>query len=278
MFENIIGHKEEINYLINELNNDTVSHSYLFLGKSGIGKKLIAKEFAKQILKVNDLETCIDFNLIRKKDDKKQIVVEQVRDEILKDIYIKPISCEKKLYVIDEFENLNVASQNALLKILEEPPKHVCFIIIASTESSILATILSRVSKITFSSLSDDEIKLYVNKNNKIVTDNVIEFSEGSIGVINSIIGDGYIEIFENVERLTNTILASNYIESYKSISQINFNDEHIFDYLMYMLSKNNQYLCINIVQRYKNMLHNNGNYDIVVDNMLLKLIESINK
>ena len=68
MFENIIGHKKEKELLINFLEKDNISHAYLFSGKKGIGKSKIAKEFAKEILKTQSLESCPDFKYITKKE------------------------------------------------------------------------------------------------------------------------------------------------------------------------------------------------------------------
>jgi DNA polymerase-3 subunit delta' len=90
MFENILGHEEELSILKDSILKNTISHSYLFAGPAGIGKLLIASEFAKLILNVDNLNSCPDYKYICKKEDKKNILVEQIRDEIVNDIYIAP--------------------------------------------------------------------------------------------------------------------------------------------------------------------------------------------
>jgi DNA polymerase III gamma/tau subunit len=94
MFENILGHENEINILKNSILNNTISHSYLFSGPAGVGKLLIAKEFAKMILNVDNLNSCPDYKYICKREDKKNILVEQIRDDVINDIYITPATRE----------------------------------------------------------------------------------------------------------------------------------------------------------------------------------------
>ena len=72
MFENILGHEEQKKILLESLKNGNISHSYLFFGPKGIGKCTLAKEFAKNILGVNNLESSPDYRYISKKEDKKE--------------------------------------------------------------------------------------------------------------------------------------------------------------------------------------------------------------
>ena len=81
---------------------------------------------------------------------KKNIAVSQVR-ELKSDAYIKPHMSQKKVFIIDYADTLNEQSQNALLKVLEEPPENVIFILIAETKASFLETIISRCVVLTLS-------------------------------------------------------------------------------------------------------------------------------
>lgn len=276
MFENILGNKEAKEYLTNSFNNDNISHSYLFLGNDGIGKKLVSLEYAKKILKVDNLETCVDFKLVTKKADKKNITVEQIREEILKDIYTAPLSGDKKVYVIDGFEKLNISGQNALLKTLEEPPEYIVIILISSNLSNILPTIISRVNIIKFVKLSSNEMKEYIYSNSLNIKDNMIEFLDGSIGRLNSFLDLDIIDKLENIDKLYNYIYNENYTECITLLNEIDFNNEYIFSYYMYIMHINNKNLCVTIAQRAYNNLKNNGNYDIVIDNMIIKSIDNI--
>ena len=101
MFENIIGHENVKNILEGDIQSGTVSHAYLFSGIEGIGKKLTAIEFAKRLLNTNNLSTCVDYSLIQKAEDKKEIVVEQIRNKIVNDVYVAPATGSYKVYIID---------------------------------------------------------------------------------------------------------------------------------------------------------------------------------
>ena len=277
MFENIVGHEKQKEILSKNIENGNISHSYLFFGNSGIGKKKIAYEFAKKILNTSNLENNPDFKVISKREDKKDILVEQIRKEIIDDIYIVPATGDRKVYIIDDAQDLNIAAQNSLLKTLEEPPKYVVIILIATNISSFLSTILSRVSQIAFTGISSNELKHYINANYNInLNDNIIEFIEGSIGKAIDIIDNKLIEKFSEVDKLYEYIESINTIATMKFSSNIEFNNNELLEYLEFILYKNNKYNCIKIVENAKNRLKSNGNYDIIIDSMLLKLIDNI--
>lgn len=277
MFENVLGHEKEKQLLKNNISNNNISHAYLFTGKKGIGKFTLAKEFAKVILKVDNLDSCPDYKCIRKKQDKKDIVIEQIRKEVIEDIYVIPATGEYKVYIIDDAESLNVASQNSLLKTLEEPPVYVVLILISSNESSFLPTILSRVNKIAFESLKNEIINKYIfEKYNVSLDDNIIRYLDGSIGFASNIVENNLLSKFKNVEELYNLIAKKSIIDSLKYSQNIQFTEGNLLDYLEYMLYFNNKYRSIRYVERAIKRLKNNGNYDIVIDSMILKIIESI--
>ena len=71
MFENIVGHERQKEILTKSIKNDSISHAYLFLGQEGIGKFKFACEFAKKVLKTENLNNNPDFKIIRKREDKK---------------------------------------------------------------------------------------------------------------------------------------------------------------------------------------------------------------
>ena len=146
MFENIVGHQKQKEILSKSLENGNISHAYLFFGNSGIGKFKLACEFAKKILNTENLNNHPDFKVISKMSDKKDILVEQIRKELIDDVYIVPATGERKVYIINDAESLNIASQNTLLKTLEEPPKYITIILVSSNISAFLTTILSTPS------------------------------------------------------------------------------------------------------------------------------------
>lgn len=277
MFESIIGHDENKKLLENNLVHDSISHAYLFSGKKGVGKCLLAKEFAKAILKVDKLESSPDYKYISKRDDKKDIVIEQIRKDLIDDVYQVPASGDKKVYIIDDAECLNVASQNALLKTLEEPPKYVVVILISSNVSAFLTTIISRVNLISFEGLDYNMVKSYLQNNlNTTFPDSIIKYIDGSIGQAINIYNDSTIEKFKTVESLYNCIKNKDVINAMLVSSNIKFNENMLLDYLEFLLYEGLFYSCTKFVEKAKIRLKYNGNYDIVIDNMLLNIIDNI--
>ena len=277
MFEGIIGHQIQINYLKKALENDAISHAYLFVGQKGIGKATVAFEFARNILNTNNLKACPDFKYICKNEDKKDIVVEQVRKEIIDDVYVAPVTSNKKVYIIDDADTLNITAQNALLKTLEEPPKYVVIILISTSTSKFLSTILSRVKQIAFNSLDKEDLESYIKeKYNKSLSNNLLNFLDGSIGKSKDIIENNLIEKFNLIDNLYNYLEKKDVINSFLLVSEIDFSNSIIMEYLEYLLYSNLKYSSVKFVEKSRNRLKNNGNYDIVIDSMILNIIDHI--
>lgn len=193
-FSDIIGNEKIKKDLQESVENGSFSHSYMFVGNDGIGKKMIAKEFVKNILclsdKKNNCETCdscIKFisgnnpDYIEIIPDGNSIKISQIR-EMQENVYQKPIVSNKKVFIIDEAEKMTVEAQNSLLKTLEEPPEYIVIIIITSNENKMLNTVKSRCMRINFINLTPKEIENYINKNNIVVNSkNIVEMCNGSI-------------------------------------------------------------------------------------------------
>lgn len=277
MFENIIGHEKQKDVIENMVKNDAISHAYLFYGKKGIGKSLLACEFAKKILNTENLSENPDYTYISKQEDKKEIVIEQIRKNIIDNIYETPIASDKKVYIIDDAEALNMAAQNALLKTLEEPPKYVVIILISNSKSAFLPTILSRVNELNFVGVDKVELKEYVkNRYNQELSEDLLEYVDGSIGKVNEIFNNSYLDKFSHIDKIFDYILEKDLLNIHTSINNVDFSDMYLLDYLEFKLYKNNEFNSIKFIERAKLRLKNNGNYDIVIDSMILKIIDSI--
>ncbi|MGL4796625.1 MAG: ATP-binding protein [Paraclostridium sp.] len=157
-FKDIIGQEFAKKYLSNSINKNKVSHAYLFEGMSGIGKNSLAKEFAKTLIKVDNLENSPDYISIEP--EGASIKIAQIR-KLQTDVLVKPHS-DYKIYIINKAEKMTIESQNALLKTLEEPPAYVIIILITSNKNSLLDTIKSRCEIIKFLPISFIETKKYL--------------------------------------------------------------------------------------------------------------------
>ena len=187
----IIGHKEVINSFQNALNNNMVSHAHLIIGEDGIGKSLVAKEFAMNILGVEKDKDYI--YIIEYRTDKESFGIDYIR-KVIEEANKKPYEFNKKIILIYNGEKLTVQAQNAFLKTIEEPPKGVFIIITSNSSESILDTIKSRCQIYKLWPLNKDEMLEYININYKGISgeeiNGLLSFSEGVPGRIKKMIND----------------------------------------------------------------------------------------
>lgn len=218
-FDEVVGQKHIVKILENAVNEDKISHAYIFSGLRGIGKTTIARIFAKAVNCLNPVEgePCNNCpNCLAIMNDETTDVVEldaasnngvdQMR-EILEKVNFLPSTLKKKVYIIDEAHMLSTAAFNALLKTLEEPPAHVIFILATTEPYKIPSTILSRCQRLDFKQLSPHEIiemLIKVCENEKIrITDEALqaiaEVSEGGMRDALSILDQARVYNFNTI-------------------------------------------------------------------------------
>lgn len=302
-FKNIVGNESIKKILDDTIKSNNILHSYMFIGKEGIGKKMMAKEFAKMIL-CSSLEnlnkpceickSCLEFynnnnpDFIEIEPDGNSIKIDVIRD-IQSKIIEKPIISNRKVYIINNSEKMTKEAQNCLLKTLEEPPEFIVIILITANENLMLNTIKSRCTKINFSRLTSNEIKIILDTFNiENISENIINASEGSIGKLLGLKDKK--DVFKTVDNILNNISNINIIDLVRKSEIIYQSKDDIFDILNYInvwLYQNMRNDCLNnkrytnsieIVETTKSKLNFNGNYDMCVDFLLFKLWEEFNK
>ena len=166
-FDAILGQERVCSYLSTAVRDGMVSHAYLFLGKPGSGKMDTAVAFAKTLLCENGgcdaCATCVsisrkshpDVHYLEPK-GKEGYLVAQIR-ELIHDVGLAPVRAQRKVYIFDRADRFNDASANAFLKMLEEPPENVVFILLARSRKSVLPTVLSRCTVLPFRTIPVDE-------------------------------------------------------------------------------------------------------------------------
>ncbi len=295
MFENIIGNEKNKNILERTIELNKISHSYIFWGTEGIGKKVIAKEFSKKILCLQDhnnncdCKSCIefdsnnnpDFQLLEPNDGK--IKIEQIR-EMQRKVAEKPIISDKKVYVIDNADTMTTEAQNCLLKTLEEPPEYITIILICSNEDNLLSTIKSRCTRMHFEPINDEEVKKYINLEfpEQQISENIIKLAQGSIGKALKL--NEKKDIYENIEKILLSMQNKDLIEIvqmsgeiYKSKEEINLILEYINVLLLKLSKQNIKYIkCIEIVEETKRRLKANSNYDMCIDYMIFSMWQEV--
>lgn len=159
-FRNIIGQEFAKKYLTNSINNNKLSHAYMFEGIDGIGKKKLADELCKILLNSENIDNSPDY--INIYPDGNSIKIAQIR-KLQTDIIIKPHK-DYKLYILNDAEKMTIEAKNALLKTLEEPPEYAIMILITSNKDALLDTIKSRCEILKFLPISLFDLKEYLIK------------------------------------------------------------------------------------------------------------------
>jgi len=295
-FNNVIGNQEVKDYLKKNIETNNILHSYLFLGTDGIGKLLLAKQFAKSILCLENhsddckCKSCLcydgnnhpDYKVIN--EDGETIKIEQIR-ALIEKVIEKPIISNKKVYIINDCDKMTNEAQNCLLKTLEEPPEFVTIILISSNENLLLNTIKSRCMKVKFKNI-DNKI-LYDYAINEIgydeVSDNLLKTFGGSIGkaILLKENKEKYNEIDTLVQNMQNEDIISVFLTS-----KFMYDKEKIFEILDYLIvclysnsKKDKRYLnCLKHVTNTVTRLKANGNLDMNVDSLLFNIWEELNE
>lgn len=302
---NLIGNDNIKNMLTKNIISNNIVHSYMFTGPEGIGKSLFAKAFAQLLMCEKSTEfnnsikscgkckSCLEFESLNNPDfmqiesEGKIIKIEQIR-KFQEKVIEKPIICNKKVYIINDADFMTREAQNCLLKTLEEPPEFVVIILIVTNESKILPTIKSRCMKINFNKIELNTFKEYLNKNYEIdnISENILLMCDGSIGKWLQIKDN--LEDYLKIEDVVNNIIKCDKIEILKKSKILYDNKEYIGNYLEYInivlynnfiKTKQQKYInCIEIVEKTRSNLLLNSNYDMSIDNLLMKIWEEINE
>ncbi len=215
-FEEIRGNTPLVEQLRRSAASGRSSHAYLFLGRAGAGKRLIANTFAKALQcegekrPCDSCKSCHAFNHGNHPDviyfqplkNGKTYTIEDVREQLLETVDLKPFQYEKKIYIIEKADTLNIQSQNALLKTLEEPPAHAVFLLLAERAEAFLPTILSRVVVMKIRPLSAETIADYLMQAGHLAEESHIlsAYAQGRIGQALELVEDeGFREMRQDI-------------------------------------------------------------------------------
>ncbi|MBE5925432.1 MAG: DNA polymerase III subunit delta' [Lachnospiraceae bacterium] len=266
-YEHIIGENQIKEHFRNAIKYNKISHSYIISGESGMGKKTLAKAFAMALQCENKTgEPCMECvsckqalsgnhpDIIWVTHDKDTVIgIDEIREQLVSDIQIKPYKSQYKIYIVDDAQKMNVATQNAVLKTIEEPPEYGVVIFLTTNMDMFLQTILSRCIKLNVKPLQKDVIKKQLMKEYKIPdyrAEIISSFSGGNMGkairlasserfnelkdeVVHLIKYIGDMEVYEMVAAVKRTADYKSEIEDYLDMFVLWFRDV-----LMYKASK----------------------------------------
>ena len=203
-FSEMIGQEHIVQTLTNQIKSERVAHAYLFSGSRGIGKTTAARLLAKAVncpeKKPNSVEPCNNCEIcneisrsssidVIEIDAASHTGVDNVRENIIENALFRPTKSKYKIFIIDEAHMLSTAAFNALLKILEEPPEYVMFILATTENHKLLPTIVSRCQRFNFKKVPFDTMKKHIEniakkedlKIDKDVVERIINKSDGCV-------------------------------------------------------------------------------------------------
>lgn len=198
-FGDIIGHEKIIAHLQTAIRINRVSHAYILDGPDQSGKNMLADAFAMTLqCEQHGEDACLHCrschqaltgnqpDIIHVEHEKpKTISVNDIRNEINRDIDVRPYSSRYKIYIVDEAEKMNVQAQNALLKTLEEPPSYAVILLLTNNAQIFLPTIRSRCMTLSLKAVDNEKIRGFLMKQKQIpdyLADVCTAFAQGNVG------------------------------------------------------------------------------------------------
>lgn len=262
-FNNIIGHEEIIRHLKNAMQSGKVSHSYIFTGDAGSGKKLLATTFAITLqCEAGGTEPCQKCDSCKKAMGKNHpdiimvnhekpgtISIDEIREQVIHDVGIRPYCSPHKIYIIPDADLMNAQAQNALLKTIEEPPEYAIIMLLTSRADALLPTILSRCVRLDLKVVDDALVKKYLMEHLHIPDYQAeidASFAQGSIGkakeaatseefsrltqnALKILKYSDKMEVYELAEEIKNLSTEKHNINDYLDIFQFWFRDVLMF-------------------------------------------------
>lgn len=252
-FSEILEHDKVKEHLQSAIEMNKVSHAYIFNGEKGSGKKTLATIFAKTLLcEEGKNEPCNRCHSCRQADTGNQpdiiwlrhekpnsIGVEDVREQLVGDMQIKPYSSRFKIYIIDEADKMTVQAQNAILKTIEEPPAYGIIILLTDNSDTLLQTILSRCVKLDLKPVKDEVIQNYLVDEYQVPDYEArfaVAFAQGRIGrAIDIVRSKEFVQMKEDALHLlkyADEMTVSEMIEAVKHVSDYKQNINDYIDLL----------------------------------------------
>lgn len=167
LWDEIHGNQSLKSFLRTDIEAGRLAHAYILEGGKGSGKTMLALTVCAALSGDEDRVSvifsgnCPDVLTVRRREDRKTIGVDEIR-AMRSSAYVRPNDLEFKAYLLEECETMTVQAQNALLKLLEEPPQNVYFFLMCENASALLPTVRSRAPTLRMQSFEKDQLSEYL--------------------------------------------------------------------------------------------------------------------
>lgn len=233
-FETLLGNEQLKKNLENSISGGHISHFYLISGPEGSGKHTLARLIAAAAVCEGSHRPCCSCNPCRKilngihpdfttvdDPEKKTVSVDLIR-KARADIYIRPNEGQRKIYLLPRAQDMRIEAQNALLKVLEEPPSYGLFLLLTDNPEKLLPTIRSRCVELKLTALRDDILRTALHKEFPKADDaaitGAIHRSGGFLGQAKAILS-GESEVAPQTEAFAAAFAASSALELTKVLT-----------------------------------------------------------
>lgn len=216
--------------MLRSIKSDHISHAYLFLGPTGVGKYTTALEMSRALILSSDPQGEVywregvhpDFKLIEKAEKKSMIGIEQVINEIEPWLALKPYRAKRRVVIIKDAHLLSLPAANALLKTLEEPPEYAVIILVAD-ENNLLETIISRCQVIKFDLLREEALTTYLKGQgmDPVKAGNLARLAQGSIATALLFAEEEWNEFWEIAKNMMESLAAGQPIDIFLTAEKI---------------------------------------------------------
>ena len=266
-----LGNQQIKDYFEKLIKSEALNHAYLFHGPEGVGKKLLALQISESLLGPAYQNT--DLKLIDKSGE--EIHIADVR-ELKNFIHLTPFG-KYKIAILNNAHNLGRDASNALLKILEEPPRDSIFFLISHLPEAVLPTVASRCQKIRFKPLKKEQVFNHLINQQKIKRNEAeicSKISNGSLGLALELANN--FDGFQKNVNLLNRLIKAGFRERFDEAKKISASPEDLRkaagDWFVYSASLTDKKLAKEILYLNNILSRPQFNHRLALENFLVHL------
>ncbi len=253
-FTNIVGHEDIIRHFKSSIEMDKISHAYIINGEVDSGKKMLANAFAATLQceagalePCDSCQSCLQIStgnhpdIITVTHEKPNVIsVDEIREQVVDSIGIKPYKSKYKIYIIPDAQLMNVQAQNAILKTIEEPPEYGVILLLTSNLDKLLPTVQSRCMLLNTKPIRERDMLGFLQKNMGLTEEKAyfcLDFAQGNLGkAIKLATNEEYVQVIDSVVDVMKKIFDLDVDDLAIAVSHIEQFKMSIDDYLDLMM------------------------------------------